>query len=235
MNFYDPEIQTIAGPVVMLPQAGSATGGTGRPLNSFAVLRPGHSILLDAAYSWCIDGIRELAERGHPPRAMVLSHRNTAGSGDAFARFRSDFDAPVLLHPNDQRHEEAREAGPYVDPVGHQALDEAGIRVIHMPGHTDGSIILHVEDEGGILLAGDSAVAPGPEQDTRPPRLERPTMPGAAKERFIAEWKAIWEHVRPDAILPLHGHCYLRSDLGDDAYRVAIENIWTGSPMDPSG
>ncbi|QPH55967.1 MBL fold metallo-hydrolase [Pontivivens ytuae] len=235
MEFYAPNTQRIVGPVVMLPQEGSASGGTNRPLNSFAILRPGYSILLDAAYSWCLAGIRRLAEEGHPPQALVLSHRNTAGSGDAFAELRSEFDIPVLLHPDDQRHEEARDAGPYADPVGDPALEEAGVRMIHMPGHTDGSIMLHVEDEGGILLAGDSAVAPGPEQDAEPPRLERPVMPGAAEDRFIAEWQEIWAYAQPDAILPLHGHCYLKRDLGDDAYRAAVENIWTGPPMDPRG
>ena len=81
MQFYAPKTQVIVDNIVMLPQKGSASGGTHRPLNSFALLFDDHSLLFDAPYSWTLDGIRDLAQQGKPPRALILSHRNTAGSG----------------------------------------------------------------------------------------------------------------------------------------------------------
>lgn len=236
MQFYAAETQTIAGPVVMLPQKGSASGGTRRPLNSFAVVRADHSILFDAPYSWTLDGIRRLAAEGKPPRALVLSHRNTAGSGDAFERITTEFGITVLLHPADQDHDEAKGAGvAFVDPMTSDALRAAGIEVLHVPGHTDGSIMLYLAEAGGVLLAGDGAVAPGPEQDPQPPRLERPKMADAADARFKDLWQRLAARLPLDAVLPLHGRAYSRSELGAEAFDRAVANVWSGPPMDPRG
>ena len=51
IEFYADRTQPLVGPVVMLPQRGSATGGSKRPLNSFAILREDYSILFDAPFS----------------------------------------------------------------------------------------------------------------------------------------------------------------------------------------
>ena len=234
MEFYSPTAQRVAGPVVMLPQKGSASGGSKRPLNSFAVLREGRSVLFDAPYSWVLDGIQALADEGHPPAALVLSHRNTAGSGDAFEEIARRFGAPVLLHPADQGHPEARGTGvAFSDPTASPVLAEAGIEVVAIPGHTEGSIMLYLADEGGILLAGDSAVGPGPEQSDRTPRLERPV--GADEDaRFLDTWRDFVARLPLAAVLPLHGECYLRSETGEEAFEAILANIWRGEPMNPS-
>lgn len=233
MQFYSPDSQTIAGPVRMLPQKGSVSGGSKRPLNSYAILGERSSILFDAPYTWTVPGIDALVADGTPPRALVLSHRNTAGSGDAFDRMVQTYDLPILLHPDDQKHPEADGAGVPFEDTDHPLLREAGIEVIHVPGHTDGSVMLYLPDEGGILLAGDSAVGPGPEQSDRTPRLERPKMDDDAQVGFVEVWKRVVVDRPIAAVLPLHGAAYLRADHPDD-FDAIVANIWTGPPMDPS-
>lgn len=233
MDFYSPDTQPIVGPVVMLPQEGSTSGGSRRPLNAYAVVREGFSILFDAPVSWALDGIAALADAGAPPRALVLSHRNLCSSGDAFEALTRRYDLPVLLHPDDQSHPEAREAGvPFADPTTSEALREAGAEVIHVPGHTAGSIMLHLPDEGGILLAGDSAVGPGPEQADRTPRLERP-LGADGDPRFLRIWEESVDRLPLAAVLPLHGAGCLRRHVGDEVFDAIVRNIRTGEPMDP--
>lgn len=233
MQFYSPDSQPILGPIVLLPQKGSVSGGSKRPLNSFAVLRDGYSILFDAPVSWALDGIARLADGGRPPRALVLSHRNLCSSGDAFAEIVERYGCPVLLHPADQTHPEAGEAGvAFGDPTTDPVLADAGVEAVHVPGHTDGSIVLHLADEGGIVLAGDCAVGPGPEQSDRTRRLERP-LGAADGSDFVESWKGIVERLPIAAVLPLHGEGYLRRDVGDEAFDRIVRNIWAGEPMDP--
>ena len=231
MDFYSPQCQAVAGPVVLLPQKGSVSGGSKRPMNSWAIVRERDSILVDAPLSWTMNGVRALAKRGKPPKAMVLTHRDLAGSGDAWHEFADAFDAPFLMHPDDQAEDApGRLDVPLHDPAGSAALDEAGVRVIHVPGHSPGSIMLHVEDDGGVLLCGDSAVGPGPEQADRTPRLQRPL--GADRdERFERVWKETIRTLPVAAILPLHGAPLLRDERAD--FDELVAGIWTGQPMDP--
>ncbi|MFQ6550179.1 MBL fold metallo-hydrolase [Aestuariibius sp. 2305UL40-4] len=236
MEFYSPDIQTIAGPVRILPQKGSVSGGTGRPVNSYAILRDGHSILVDAPFSWCLDGIADLAAGGYGPGALVLSHKDLCASGDAFEELTRRYDLSVLLHPADQDAPEAVETRlAFEDPVDHPLLKKDGIEVIEMPGHTPGSILLYLAEADGILLAGDSAVGPGPEQPADPPRLERPKMDEDDDKIFCAAWPDLLKRRPVAAVLPLHGQIYRRQDLGADRFIEVLAHIWTGAPMDPSG
>ena len=236
MEFYSPETQTIAGPVRMLPQAGSVSGETRRPMNSYAILRDGHSILVDAPFSWCLDGIAALAAEGFGPGALVLSHKDLCGTGDAFEDLLRLYDLPVLLHPADEDAPEATGTGlRFEDPVDHPLLRKDGIEVIEMPGHTPGSILLYLAEADGILLAGDSAVGPGPEQLAEPPRLERPKMDEEDDEIFRAAWPDLLKRRPVASILPLHGATYRRADLGSERFTQVLAHIWTGDPMDPSG
>lgn len=229
MEFYAERMQPVVGPVSMLPQAGSSSGGTKRPMNSYAVRRDGYSVLVDAGFDWTLPGWDRLAEAGMPPRALVLTHRDVIPDAPMFDRIEADWQVPVLLHPGDAG--DAPE-GRTESPLDHALLDEAGLEVIEMPGHSPGSIMLYLGDMGG-LLAGDSAVAPGPEQPADPPRLERPKMDGAGA--FCARWRDLVEARAIDAVLPLHGRTYTRHDLGDMLFDAALRNVWQGPPMDPAG
>ena len=234
IEFYADRTQPLIGPVVMLPQAGSATGGSKRPLNSYAVLRDGYSVLFDAPFSWVVDGVQRLADDGHPPLACVLSHRDLAASGDAFADLASEFGVSILLHPDDQATVAAKEADvAWGDPTtgqGAAILADADLELIHIPGHSPGSVMLYLADDGGVVLAGDSAVGPGPEQADQTPRLQRP-IKADEDPRFIETWRRTISRLPIAAVLPLHGQGYHARDHDDFAGVVA--NNWRGEPMDP--
>ena len=93
--------------------------------------------------------------------------------------------------------------------------------------------MLYLPGDGGILLAGDSAVGPGPEQSDRTPRLERPKMKdedGGAVHRGLESGSS--RSVPIAAVLPLHGEAYLRADHPGD-FDAIVANIWTGAPDGP--
>ena len=145
IDFYSPHRQHVIGPVWMLPQKGSVSGGSKRPLNSYAILRDGVSVLFDAPFSWVMDDVRSLADE-HAPLAMAISHRDLAASGDAFDVFAAEFGAPILLHPDDAATPKARDAAvPWDDPTSAEnaaILREVGAELIHVPGHSPGSTML---------------------------------------------------------------------------------------------
>lgn len=235
ITFYASGPQRVTDRVTMLPQKGSTTGGSKRPMNSYAIrIDTGdgpRTILLDAPFSWVMDDLRARHTEA-PIVAHVLSHRDLAASGDAFAEQGDVFGAPVLLHPAD-RDDTARALPVDLrDPGGHPAL--ADVEVISMPGHTPGSVVLHLAGER-TLLTGDSAVGPGPEQAVRPARLQRPKMDPDAEAVFCDAMSSLLDRLpRLDAVLPLHGAWYRRRDLGDAAFDRAVAAIADGAPMDPS-
>ena len=69
MDFFSPDSQPLYNDLILLPQKGAATGGSGRPPNSFALLFEGYSVLFDAPYSWTLSGIEDLASKSYPPRS----------------------------------------------------------------------------------------------------------------------------------------------------------------------
>lgn len=122
MDFFSPESHYLYDDLVLLPQEGAQTGGTGRPPNSYALLFDGYSVLFDAPFSYLLDGVGELAKRGRPPGALVLSHRDLVGQGDAFETLQETYDLPVLLHPEDDKR------GVFSDPLDHPLLKRSGAR-----------------------------------------------------------------------------------------------------------
>lgn len=215
-NFFSAETQWLFDDVLLLPQDGAATGPTGRPPNSYAVLLGGRSVLFDAVYSWALPGIRQLADDGHPPEALVVSHHHVAAQGDAFEALQDEFDLPILLHPDDAQHRSAQQTDvSFENPTSSDVLAEARLDVIHVPAHTEGSVMLYAEKHGGFVLAGDSAVGPGPRQGLQPPRLERPpTISETADQHLRDLWRSFGRPLR--TILPLHGATYVdRDDLAE--------------------
>ena len=228
-DFFSPETQVLFDDLLLLPQEGAQTGPTGRPPNSFAVLVGEQSILFDAPYSWVTPAVRRLRDAGYPPAALVLSHSNVAGQGDAFDVMSEEFEVPVLLHPADAASSESRRAGvEFSDPQRSEILAEAGLEVLHFPGHTEGSVVLYWEEHGGIVLAGDSAVAPGPQQGLDPPRLVRPpAMNGEADEGLRELWRNFDKPLR--TICPLHGATYVDRDDLEEIMTPLVE----GESMGP--
>ena len=125
-DFFSPETQVLFDDLLLLPQEDAQTGPTGRPPNSFAVLIGGRSILFDAPYSWAVPAVRRLRDEGYPPAALVLSHSNVAGQGDAFDAMTEEFGVPMLLHPSDAAAAESQRSGvEFADPFQSDVLAES--------------------------------------------------------------------------------------------------------------
>ena len=136
---------------------------------------------------------------------------------------RDEFGIPCYLHPADAAHPDAQRVGvSFEDPTASEVLAEAGLEVWEAPYHTEGSIMLYSARHGGLVLAGDSAVAPGPEQDAEPPRLERPpTISRDADAALRNVWRTLERPLR--SVLPLHGTPYADRDDLDAILRPLVE------------
>lgn len=177
----------------------------GLSTNTYVVLAGDEALVVDAAFEYLLAPLAELDEAGSRPVGLVLSHRHLAGHGDLFAAFQAAYDAPVLLHPLDAAHPQARAAGlAFADTEASPLLDRFGLEAIHFPGQTEGSVLLYRERDG-LLLAGDSAMgttAPQAEQGLR--RLVRPPEPTSLDDDQLREqWLAFGRPVRH--LAPYHG------------------------------
>jgi len=178
--------------------------------NGFALLADGGALLFDTGAEELLPLIDRLRNEGFQPRGLVLSHRHVAGLGGAAPVISRAYRVPVFLHPVDARHPQATAAGiAYEDPTGHPLIAAFGAEVVHLPGHTAGSIGLYLPDRGGTLLTGDAAMGPtavqteaGVEYLIRPP-----VMMNVNDGELRAGWRAF--HRPLASVLPYHGTGYL--------------------------
>ena len=143
IEFYSEKLQTVAGPVSMLPQKGSVSGGSHRPLNSFSIRVDDDggagTILFDAPYSWTTEAVFALHDQA-PVIAQLLSHSDVVGSADAMEEQFSRTGIPFHLHQDDFGAIDHKATG-WISAIAFaDFLKPYGLEVIHMPGHTPGSI-----------------------------------------------------------------------------------------------
>ena len=125
---------------------------------------------------WHPDHVGSAAELGSWPNAQIWAHRVDAPiiRGDSAGTFAD------LTHTEQQFYAQIAGSIPSAAPVrvdrelgDDEHLEELGARVIHTPGHTDGSISFLFE-EAGVLFTGDVAtqqqgqVVLGPFDNDRP-------------------------------------------------------------------
>jgi hypothetical protein len=228
-DFFSPKSQVLFDDILWLPQAGARTGPTGRPPNAYAILVRDGSVLVDAAFSWNVPGIAEVADMGKAPAALVLTSAHVVEQADALEEIHRSYGCPVYLHPSDQTRPEAANAGVPFEDVGHEPLlTKAGVDVIPMQHHSPGTIMLHMEEHRGTLFAGISAIAPGPLQEAEPPRLERPDVGQEADADFRAQWEVLCAQRKYSNILPLYGTPYTDRT---DTHQI-MRKLWDGMPLD---
>jgi glyoxylase-like metal-dependent hydrolase (beta-lactamase superfamily II) len=106
---------------------------------------------------WHPDHAGSAAEVGSWPNAHIWAHRIDAPiiSGDSYGTF------PTLTHTEEQLYAQIAGTVPAAAPArvdrelgDNERLHTLGARVIHTPGHTDGSIAFLFEEDG-VLFTGD--------------------------------------------------------------------------------
>lgn len=88
----------------------------------------------------------------------------------------NEFPIPVLLHPIDAHHRQARSSNiQYENPIDHPILKELDLEALLFPGHTEGHIVLYSHNDSGLLFSGDTAMYMTADQaETGPERLIMP-------------------------------------------------------------
>ena len=154
--------------------------------------------------------------------AVICTHGHTAHVAAAIDVAERD-EAVVALHRKDRLL--WREAHPEDDPDidmeagGTFEVADAALKVIHTPGHTDGSVCLY-SPELGVVFTGDVLRAQGPV----PHEGEFPDFPG--------QLTAIGEH-----LLELPGDTRVLPGHGQETTIAAAEkkfDSWVSSGSDPS-
>jgi hydroxyacylglutathione hydrolase len=149
----------------------------GFDVNSYVIHAPEGDIVVDAG----AEPERILGATRAPVAAILVTHGH-ADHVDALEAVRTETGAPVYMHPADAEGK-VRDYEPLEDG---QALDVAGlgIRVLHTPGHSLGSVTFVV---GHDQIVGD-LILPG--------SVGRTDIPGASWEEIEASIRRVmplWE------------------------------------------
>ncbi|HXI81267.1 MAG TPA: MBL fold metallo-hydrolase [Verrucomicrobiae bacterium] len=168
--------------------------------------RSREAIAIDTAIPslrWIVD---ELAERGWTLRLIVSTHGHWDHIGDN-AAVATATGADIAVHPLDrERLTDPQplwapfEIPPSVPAVelaegGEIRFGEIRLRVLHTPGHTEGSVCLLAADDG-LLFSGDTLFAGG---------WGRIDLPGGSAEAMAASIARLTELEDPLIVLPGHG------------------------------
>jgi glyoxylase-like metal-dependent hydrolase (beta-lactamase superfamily II) len=165
----DPTPRRLPGDVVLLPHVEPFAAAHGMAANAYALLHAGGAVLVDAPFADLLPALTALADAGHPPAALVLTHRHVAAQADALADVaRAWGGIPVYLHPADAAHPQGATAARrwgvrFADPLAEPALANArawDAEVLAFPGHTAGHVAIYRAAAGGVLVAGDAAMGP---------------------------------------------------------------------------
>ena len=176
----------------------------GFEVNSYVVHAPEGDIVVDAG----AEPEKILGATRAPVAAILVTHGH-ADHVDALEPVRTETGAPVYMHPADAE-EKVRDYEPLED--GH-ALDVAGlgIRVLHTPGHSPGSVTFVV---GHDQIVGD-LILPG--------SVGRTDVPGAS-------WAEIEESIRK--VMPLWEED-TRLYAGHGPVLMAVEELRTNPYLPP--
>jgi hydroxyacylglutathione hydrolase len=168
--------------------------------------RSREAIAIDAAIpsvQWIVD---ELAARDWTLKLIVSTHGHWDHMGDN-AAVQAHTGAPIAVHRLDRDRLEHPEPlwAPFEIPPCVPAVDlaehgevrfgEIRLRVIHTPGHTEGSVCLYAGDES-LLLSGDTLFAAG---------WGRTDLPGGDPAALAESLARLLDFEDGVAVLPGHG------------------------------
>lgn len=182
-----------------------AIGPLGTNVHLLGDERTREAIAIDAAIP-CLEWVAgELAERGWRLRLIVATHGHWDHVGEN-AALSGRTGAAIAVHPADRHHlvDPQPLFAPFPIPPSVPAVElaEGGelrfgsirLRVLHTPGHTEGSVCLLAEEDG-FLLSGDTLFAGA---------WGRTDLPGGSAEAMAGSLARL--AALPDAVTVLPGH-----------------------------
>lgn len=222
-----PPVDPLIGPVARLRTRGRAQReGRGRG-NVYAVLREGFSVLIDADRT-SVSALQPLAEAGHPVEAVLTL---SAGGEDAAT---DDLPGlPKLRFDGEGWTGSAfRNTAASGSEMEHPLLERAGLHTVLVPVDDQMGVMLHLRDEGGIVLTGDCATGPrrGPMTSNG---LGRPEVSDMLA--FAEAWQGFLSERPVSAVLPRTGQPILRREMGEDDFAEALRLLWEGIEVDMEG
>ncbi len=156
-------------------------------------------------------------------KKIVLSHEHFDHTGAA-KQFKEKTDAEVLAHKEAELTEDrtlsAAFDSDFEPPEVDRRLEENDVvktknysfKVLHVPGHSPGSIILW-DDDRGVLISGDLLFTDG---------FGRTDIPGGDEEAIKKSLRRVKKFDNISVLLPGHGTPASNDNIYDDG---AIENI----------
>lgn len=181
-------------------------GPIGTNVHVLADPRSHEAIAIDTAtpcLAWIADA---LAERDWTLKLIVSTHGHWDHIGDN-AAVAAHTGADIAVHPLDRERLTDPQAlsAPFDIPPCVPAVDlaeggevrfgELRLRVLHTPGHTEGSVCLYDAD-GGRLFSGDTLFAGG---------WGRVDLPGGDPDAMVASLARLTDLEDPVAVFPGHG------------------------------
>ena len=164
------------------------------------------AIAIDTAtpsLTWIAD---ELAERAWTLKLIVSTHGHWDHVGDN-AAVAQHSGADIAVHPldRDRLEQPTSISAPFDIVPSVPAVElaegdlirfgELRLRVLHTPGHTEGSVCLHAEDDG-VLFSGDTLFAGG---------WGRTDLPGGDETQMVESLVRLTGFEDPLRVLPGHG------------------------------
>ena len=185
-------------------------------VKSFLVSGDQRLILVDTGFSDAdadiiIEAIESLGRKHEDLKLCVLTHRHGDHTG-GLKKLKKTLKFQVMAHELDMPAIQ-KATGYEVDHVvkgGERLADCGGIHVIHTPGHTAGSVSLHIPSIK-TLIAGDAIVSAGEHLMVSPGYLSEDPAQAEMSVRKLIELNLGLERI-------LVGH-------GDDVYEDAKSNL----------
>jgi glyoxylase-like metal-dependent hydrolase (beta-lactamase superfamily II) len=185
-------------------------------VKSFLIEGEDRLILVDTGFSDAdadiiMDAIKDMGRKHEDLKLCVLTHRHGDHTG-GLKKLKKTLKFQVVAHELDMPAIQ-KSTGYDVESIvkgGETIPDCGGIRVLHTPGHTEGSISLHLPHIK-TLIAGDAIVSAGEHLVVSPAYLSSDPQEAERSVKSLIEMNLDLERI-------LVGH-------GDDIYEGAKNNL----------
>ncbi|MGB5981702.1 MAG: MBL fold metallo-hydrolase [Nonlabens sp.] len=167
-------------------------------------------VLIDAVKREHRDELLRFRESGHNILAIILTSSDLVGQAyTELSDIARELNTQIYIHPMDSAMTHT------VDITGyHNFLQEFDLTVFHMPGYTNGSIVIH-SGATQALFTGNSAV--GSPYERNDYFLNRPILDDQEDDMVLQEsWKSIcvdFEHILPSRGKPQFDIDFKRKEI----------------------